>query len=109
MKLNEPEQLALKKFKMALEEALSGKIVEVKLFGSKARGNAQKDSDIDVLVIVSSGDWHICDVVYGITTDIFLETEVYISPKVISRENYNHLHQVGSHFIKNVTREGITV
>ena len=109
MKLNEKEQQALRKFGMALKEALTDNFLEVKLFGSKARGDARKDSDIDVLVIISSGDWHMCDVVYGIATDILLETEVCISPKVISREEYNNLYNSGNPFIKNVLREGITV
>jgi predicted nucleotidyltransferase len=109
MKLNEKEQQALRKFGMALKEALTDNFLEVKLFGSKARGDARKDSDIDVLVIISSGDWHMCDVVYDIATDILLETEVCISPKVISRKEYNNLYNSGNPFIKNVLREGITV
>lgn len=109
MKLNEKDQLALRKFRMVLEEVLAGNLVEVKLFGSKARGDAREDSDIDVLVIISSGDWHMCDVVYDIATDILLETEVCISPKVISRKKYNYLYNMENPFIKNVIREGITV
>ena len=109
MKLNEKEQQALRKFGMALKEALTDNFLEVKLFGSKARGDARKDSDIDVLVIISSGDWHMCDVVYSIATDILLETEVCISPKVISRKEYNNLYNSGNPFIKSVIREGITV
>jgi len=108
-RLSEKEQWALKKFRMALEESLTDNLLEVKLFGSKARGDARKDSDIDVLVIISSGDWRMCDVVYGIATDILLEWEVCISPKVISRKEYNRLHNSGNPFIKNVIREGITV
>ena len=109
MRLSERERLALRRFRRALEEALAGDLVEVKLFGSKARGDAREDSDVDVLVIISSGDWRICDVVYGIATDILLETEVCISPKVISRKEYNHLYDMENSFIKNVIREGITV
>lgn len=109
MRLNEKEQQALRKFRLALEEALIDNLLEVKLFGSKARGDARKDSDIDVLIIISSNDWRMCDVVYGIATDILLETEVSISPKVISRKEYNQLYNTGSPFIKNVIREGITV
>ena len=108
-RLSEKEQRALKKFRTALEESLTDNLLEVKLFGSKARGDARKDSDIDVLVIISSGDWRMCDVVYGIATDILLENEVCISPKVISRKEYNRLRNSGNPFIKNVIREGITV
>ncbi len=79
------------------------------LFGSKARGDARKDSDIDVLVIVSSDDWHMSDMVYSIVTDILLETEVCISPKVISQKDYTRLYSNGNSFIENVTREGIVL
>jgi len=109
MRLNENEKLALRKFKMRIEEVLSDNLVEMKLFGSRARGDARKDSDIDVLVIISSGDWRMCDVVYGIATDILLETNVCISPKVINRKEYNHLYNIGTPFIKHVVREGITI
>ncbi len=109
MRLNKKDQLALRKFKMAVEEILANNFVEMKMFGSMARGDARKDSDIDILVIISTGNWRIRDVIYGIATDVLLETEVCISPKVINREEYNHLWNIGSPFIKNVIREGITI
>jgi len=109
MRLNEKEQLALKKFRMTIEEVLAGNPVEVKLFGSKARGDAHKDSNIDVLVIISSGDWRMNDVIYGIATDVLLETEVCISPKVINRKEYNRLYNMETPFIKNIIREGVTI
>ncbi len=107
--LNEKEKSALKKFKAAVEKAMAGNLVEVKLFGSRARGDARKDSDIDVLVITATGDWHMSDLVYGVATDILLEDEVCISPKVINKENYDHLRKMGTPFIRNVIREGITI
>ncbi len=109
MKLNEQELLALKKFRAALEEALDKELVEIKLYGSRARGDARKDSDIDVLVIIMSEDWHMCDVVYDAATDILLETEVCISPKVINKKQYNDLYNRCTPFINNIIREGITV
>lgn len=109
VRLNKREQMALKQFKKALEEKLGENLLEIKLFGSKARGDARKDSDLDVLVVISHGDWRMCDVVYDIVTDILLETEVCISPKVITREEHDYLYSSGNPFIKNVIREGIPV
>ncbi|HIE29184.1 TPA: nucleotidyltransferase domain-containing protein [Candidatus Poribacteria bacterium] len=109
MKLSEKEEQALKKFKLRLKEVLSDNLLEVKLFGSKARGDARKDSDIDVLVTILSDDWRICDVVYGIATDILLETEICVSPKVISQKEYTRLYNNGNPFIENVIREGIVL
>ncbi|MEW6607064.1 MAG: nucleotidyltransferase domain-containing protein [bacterium] len=86
MILNEKEKLSLKKFRMKIEEVLLGNLVEVKLFGSRARGEARKDSDIDILIITAGGDWHIRNVIYDIATDILLEDGICISPKVINKK-----------------------
>ena len=107
--LSQKEQLALKKFRAALEKTIGRNLVEVRLFGSKARGDARKDSDIDVLVITATGDWHMCDVIYSIVTDILLEDEISISPKVLNKSDYDHLYKIRTPFIKNVIQEGITI
>jgi predicted nucleotidyltransferase len=109
MRLNEKEQLALKKFRKTIERLLNDNSIEIKLFGSKARGDAKKDSDLDTLVIISNNDWRLCDVVYEIATDLLIETNICISPKVISRKEYNYLNNIASPFIKNVIRDGITI
>ncbi|MBM4043726.1 MAG: nucleotidyltransferase domain-containing protein [Planctomycetes bacterium] len=108
-KLDDKEQLALREFRKALEKAFGNDLLEVKLFGSKARGDARKDSDLDVLVVISSGDWRMRDVVYGIVTDILLEGDVCISPKVISKAHYDRLREAESPFIGNVIRDGVPV
>ncbi len=107
--LNEKEQLALEKFKITLQEELKDELLEVILFGSKARGDARKDSDIDVLIIISSDDWRKSDIVHSIVIDILLEDEILISPKTISNKHYNYLCNIKAPFIKNVIREGIQI
>jgi predicted nucleotidyltransferase len=109
LKLSKKEQLALKKFRAALEKALGRNLVEVKIFGSKVRGDARRDSDIDALVIIASGDWHIGDEIYSIVTDILLEDGICISPKFINKRDYNRLNKMKTPFIKNVIREGIAI
>lgn len=107
--LTEKDQLALKKFKEAVTKALGDEFVELTLFGSKARGDAREDSDIDVLVITNSGNWRLSDVVYHIVTDILLDDEVDISPKVIGKEDYKKLFEMESPFIKNVVKDGVLI
>lgn len=107
--LTEKDQLALKKFKEAVAKALGDELVELTLFGSKARGDAREDSDIDVLVITSSGNWRLRDVVYGIVTDILLDDDVIVSPKVIGKEDYKRLYEKGYPFVKNVIRDGVAI
>jgi len=99
----------LNKFRKALEKAFGKNLLEVRLFGSKARGDGEKDSDLDVLVITAKGDWRLRDVAYGIVTDIFLDDFIDISPKVINKSQYKHLIEINSPFIKNVIKDGITI
>lgn len=109
MKLTEEEKLTLQRLKNDLRKRMGDDFVELKLFGSKARGDARADSDIDVLVVVKSEDWHISDLVYKIVTDILIEKGVSISPKVISEKTFKAQEEEGISFIKNVIKEGVTV
>jgi len=109
MALSPDEKSALSNFKAALKQALSGQLVELKLFGSKARGDDEPDSDMDVLVIVASDDWHIRDTVYDVATDMLLQWDVCISPKVISKNRFDQLCKEGTSFIHNVSKDAIRV
>ena len=109
MALSKKEKSVLKEFKTGLEHVLGGRLVELKLFGSKARGDDRPDSDIDVLVIVTTDDWRICDTVYNVATDFSLETDLYISAKVISKNRFDQLRRDGTPFMRNVSKDAISV
>ena len=64
------------------EALLRDNLVEVKLFGSKATGKDQPESDIDVLVAVETGGVEVEDEILDIAFDTNLKHEVYISPRV---------------------------
>jgi predicted nucleotidyltransferase len=107
--LSAQEKAILKQFKTSLKRTLGGRLVELKLFGSKARGDDQPDSDIDVLVIVATDDWRVCDTVYNVATDLSLETDLYISAKVISKNRFDQLRKDGTPFLRNVSKDAISV
>jgi predicted nucleotidyltransferase len=109
MALNAEEKSALKSFKTRLEETLGSRLVELKLFGSKARGDDNPQSDIDVLAVVSDDDWHLCDTVYGIATEELLETDICISPKVISQRRLEQLSKEGDSFVRNIQKNAVAV
>ncbi|MCH8120483.1 MAG: nucleotidyltransferase domain-containing protein [Planctomycetes bacterium] len=109
MTLSIKEKTVLKEFKTSLGQILGGQLIELKLFGSKARGDGRADSDMDVLVIVASEDWHIRDKVYDVATDVLLQMDVCISPKVISKNRFDRLRKEGTSFIHNVSKDAITV
>lgn len=71
-------------FKREVEEAFPGKIARVTLFGSRARGDAEEDSDYDVAVFVHdrSDDWRFRSLISNVAYPHMLEG-VYISPIVL--------------------------
>jgi len=109
MALSTEEKSVLKKFKTCLEQTLGSQLIELKLFGSKARDDDQPDSDMDVLVIVATDDWHIRDKVYDVATDVLLQMDVCISPKVINKNRFDQLRREGTSFIHNVSKDAITI
>ena len=52
MALSTEEKSVLKQFKNILQQTLGDRLVELRLFGSHARGDSNEGSDYDVLVIV---------------------------------------------------------
>ena len=109
MALSAEEKSALIQFKTDLKKVLGDQFIELRLFGSKARGDDRPDSDTDVLVIVGTDDWHICDTVYDIATDVLLQADICISPKVISQNTFGRLCRQGTSFIHNISKDAITI
>ena len=63
MKLTQEEEHWLKSYRQALARQLPGLVEQIVIFGSKARGTATMDSDLDVLVVIREGDWRLKDLV----------------------------------------------
>lgn len=74
-------------FKREVEAALPGQVARVTLFGSRARGDAEEDSDYDVAVFVRDGadDWRLAGRVSEIAYPHMLDG-VYISPIVLPED-----------------------
>jgi predicted nucleotidyltransferase len=78
--LSPAERAALEDFVNAVQSSLGSEIVDVQLFGSKARGDATPESDVDVLVVVREYEPKLIDTLYDLLLDACLDHDVYISP-----------------------------
>jgi predicted nucleotidyltransferase len=107
VKLKAKDAAALEEFVERLRVVLRDNLVEVKLFGSKATGKDQLESDIDVLVAVEKGGVEIEDQVLDIAFDTNLKHEVYISPRVIDRATLADPVWSITPFLKAIAKEGI--
>lgn len=85
------------------------KINELKVFGSRARGDASSDSDLDVLVVVEQLNHSIERYISDCAWEAGFPEDVIVMPVTISLNTLRNSPIRESAFIKNVYREGITV
>ena len=96
----------------AIQKALQGMtpIVEVKLYGSEARGDARPDSDIDLLILVDGNELTDKeeDRIIAPLYDIEIETGVQINARVLLKKIWEN-RPFQTPFIFNVMKEGIVL
>ncbi len=104
---NERDRAALAEFVLRARTALGLNLVDLRLFGSKARGDAAPDSDIDVAVIVQTSDDSVENLVIDIAFDIDLAFDVHLSPRVIRAVVLEDPVWRPTGFVQAVEREGV--
>ena len=107
MWLTPNERTALQAFVAALRERYDGQVLSVRLFGSKARGDFDADSDLDVMVLVHDDNWRLAQAISFLAADVSLAHDVLLSPKVVSLTRWDFLNGEGFAIARNVQSEGI--
>jgi predicted nucleotidyltransferase len=106
--LSDQEAAALQAYVTALQERFGHQLVDVLLFGSKARGEAHPDADVDVAVILDHPDAQDLSDARGLAFDIWLNYQVFLSIRAISQEHWQILAAMQSLFYRNLLRDGIS-
>ncbi|MFQ5964280.1 MAG: nucleotidyltransferase domain-containing protein [Candidatus Scalinduaceae bacterium] len=109
MKLSIKERAIVEEFRQIINDKFPDEIIDVLVFGSKARGDATKESDIDVLVITSSNNWKKGDEIREIGYGLDDEIDYKLSIQVISKSHLDYLRQNNFQFVANIENEGIIV
>ena len=87
--------------------AVRGDIVDLYLFGSRARGDHRPDSDYDVLVVLRERTRPVVDAMYDAVVDVVCETGSLVSLKIVSQESFESSMAEGNPLVANVLREGV--
>ena len=105
--LKKKELEAVKDFCTGVRKTLENNLVSLRLFGSKARGRAGEDSDIDIAVVVRRRNSSVWDKVMDAAFTANLKWDVYISPRVIESRALRNPKWRVTGFVQNLEQEGI--
>jgi len=105
--LKKNEYQALADFRKSLTRKFPGEVLSLKLFGSKARGDFHKESDIDVLIILKKKSKKVEDFILDLTLELLRKYGILISPIIFSKKEVSEYKKIPSIFLQIVEREAI--
>lgn len=104
--LTKKEILAIKEFKdLLLEKFHRRRINRIILFGSKARGDFRRSSDIDLLIVVTKNGKRVRREIAELTHEPILHFAVLLSPIIVEESFF----EVWSPLLEHLKKDGITL
>lgn len=84
-------------------------LVDFRVFGSRARGDADEYSDMDVFVEVERLDKNLKEQIMDIAWEVGFENYMVIAPLIFSRDELENSPLRSSPIVKVITQEGVPV
>lgn len=84
-------------------------LVNFRVFGSRARGEADEYSDMDVFIEVEEPDNQLKRRVRDVVWDVGFENSLYRSPLIFTRREIEDSPLRASPIVKNIAKEGVRV
>jgi len=79
------------------------------LFGSKARGDAKKDSDLDVLLVIREGDWRVKIELADLACELALGTDTVPALMILTADEWQKQERSDSVFSEAVLKDGVFI
>lgn len=105
--MQEKDIRVIEKFKLLVSQKV--KVLEIMVFGSRARGDASPESDLDVLVVVDYLDYSTEKYISECAWESGFPEDIIVMPIAISANTLKSSPIRESVFIKNIYREGVAV
>lgn len=84
-------------------------VLDFRVFGSRARGDADDYSDMDVFIEVDKIDKQLKKRIRHIVWELGFENSIYISPLIFTRSEVEDSPLKASPIIENINEEGVRV
>ncbi|MBU2599097.1 UDP-2,4-diacetamido-2,4,6-trideoxy-beta-L-altropyranose hydrolase [bacterium] len=107
VRFNSKEKKVIRVFAERIKNNIGDNITSLGLFGSKARGDFQEDSDIDILIVLKEKSLESKKRIFDIMFEVDPYYDLKISPRIMSLYEYQKNKDMGSPFIKRLEKEGI--
>lgn len=98
---------AADRFAVALRERYGDALVDVRLFGSCARGEMREDSDVDVAVVLQAVDGRTKRDVIDLASSIGLDHDVLLSPTVLDQKTFERWRAQERLLVMDIQNEGL--
>lgn len=109
MELTPAEQVWLEAFRRALTTEHPGAVTRMMIYGSKARGEAHAESDLDVLLILANEAGHLKRRLRRSGYDLAAGSELLPSILAYTEEEWERRRASGSPFRKAIERDAVPV
>ncbi len=103
------ERQAAAEFVDKVLQRFDGQIVSIVLFGSRARGEARADSDMDVLVVMPDASPNIRKEIRYLAVDVWLKHDIYLSTRIWSLAHWHKLEELQTSLYRNIRQDGISL
>jgi predicted nucleotidyltransferase len=90
-----------------LQPRCGDRVVHAWIFGSKARGDFDDESDVDLLIVIRDADDALREEVSNVAYDLSLEHSVLLCEHVISAWRFAQMRARREPLYSNIVREGI--
>jgi len=104
---NEKINSVIPKIKKRIKKSFGDKVKKIILYGSYARGDYNKDSDVDILVIVDDSNLHpYHEIRNELVSSLLDEYDLLFSIRINDEDTFTEYKDIIP-FYKNVVKEGI--
>lgn len=107
--MSKPRKKTIEEYIAFLKKQYGFAILKAVLFGSAARGEAGRESDVDILIVVSDSNAGLRDEISMAAYEIMLKHDVVLSPIVMDKSTFDWYRINGDPFYKNIRRDGIEI